>query len=232
MPNEPKDSNTIRKALNAIRSGADITTQAGPHSQGMSSDHPVMIAAFVDRGVARTFERILVENGIEPNFANVRGSCQVSVDAKDAKQATAIYFDCKQSLGDGKTSRNPRRYDLLIFSTVVGLTICLMFLAAVHFSRFKDLGDSRVIYDENSDIVMRGTELKVWVLAAKASLLALGAFVVCGHLADRFRMKNHKDPKFRRSVDVWEFLLLFTIPIMMFVLYGTMADLLPHLSFP
>jgi len=44
-PTGPKDEHKIRKALNAIRSGVDVSTPAGQHAGGMAPSHPVLIAS-------------------------------------------------------------------------------------------------------------------------------------------------------------------------------------------
>jgi len=231
QPNDPKDAHTIRKALNAIRSGANVTRRVGPHSEGFKSDHPVLIASFFDRDVARTFQKILIAHGIEPNISKSGNKCHVSVDAKDARPATEIYFDQKSTLADGKVSRNPRRHDLLIFCTVIGLTLCLLFFFVVAATASNPASNSRgyiPVYTEDGGGTIRSTQLKLWVLATKASLLLLGLFMVTGYLGDRYRMKKQKDPKLKRSVDVGEFLLLFAVPVMFFVLIETMTNILPH----
>lgn len=213
MTGDPKDSKTIRKALESIRSGANVARPVGPHAGGISPDHPVLIAAFVDPEVARTFQRMLIKQGIEPNTENSGGRCKVLVDAADAKQATGIYLARRKSLKDGKSSRNPSRYDFLILSAVVGVTLCVIFFIVVNGMNFK--------FKERHT---------VWFLATKASLLFLATCVVTGHLADRIRMKKFKDPKLRSSVDVWEFLLLFTYPILIYAFFGTVGALMKYLT--
>lgn len=214
MPGDPKDSQTIRKALDAIRSGANITTPVGPHANGMSPDHPVLIAAFVDPEVARTFQRMLIEQGIEPSSENSGGRYKVLVDAVDARQATGIYLARRKDLKDGKTSRNPGRYDYLIFSAVVGVTLCLIFFIVVGNGTKQDPKD----------------QLKAWLLATKAAFLFLAMCLVTGHLADRIRMKKFKGPKLKGSIDVWELLLLFTYPIMIYVFFGTIEALMKYIT--
>lgn len=228
----PKDQQTIRKALESIRSEANVTAPAGPHAEGMSPHHPVLIATFHSPNAARQFQKILIDGQIDPDIANEGGSTQVTVDAEDAKRATKLYFDHKEILSDGKALRNPRRHDLLILCTVIGLTLGVIIAVVLpnmmpHRSSFND--NNMVYYGDRKSI--RADDLVVWLRAAKVATLTFALIVITGHLGDRFRMKKLKDARLRRAVDLWEFLWLFAMPVIAYALFCAVADLLPLLRF-
>jgi hypothetical protein len=199
----------------------------------MDADYPVVVASFLDRDVARTFQKILIANRIEPNVSSKGRLCEVSVDAADAKRATAIYFEQKSVLSDGRASKNPRRHDYLIFGIVLGVTCCMMLLLVIWFqgvSPVRSSSNNEIVYSEDGGGKIRSIELMIWVLGVKASAILIGLFTLGGHLIDRFRMKQFKDAKLKRAVDAWEFLCLTAMPFLFFALLQTMGQLKPHLD--
>ncbi len=231
-PGGPKNEHSIRQALNKIRAGADVSTPAGPHAGGVSPGHPVLIAAFVDRDVARKFQRILLDNEIDPNVAVVGKSRKVSVDAKDAKRATAIYLECKERLADGKFSRNPGRHDWLFFCSLIGLVLGVVFGISVANMRVVPVNDAS--YERSNREVRESTPgqrlAKIRFLAAKSTLLIVGLVVISGHLVDRLRMKKRKGFD-RRRIGMWEFFCLTAVLFMTLSLVQTIVDLMPRVSF-
>jgi len=158
---------------------------------------------------------------------------QVSVDAKDSKQAIAIYLECKESLADGKFSRNPARHDWLFLSAAIGLAVGVVMAISMANMRAVPVNDPN--YEWHNSQINESTPqqrlAKIRFLCAKSVLLFVGLMVIGGHFADRLRMKKIKGTDRRRVFGLWEFFCLTAVLFIVLSLIQALSDLMPRLSF-
>ena len=186
----PRDGQTIRSALDSIRSGREPDRTPGPAADGMRADEQYNIATFHDQEIGRSFQRALSKAGVMSDSVIRRGKLEVYIDFEDGQRAGAILDEHRTRFPDKPLKGLRRRFDYLIFGVLIGVTVGIFFLLNAR--------QSRLIYS-----------------APVAFGLAGG---LSGHLIDRLR--GHYRRTGRLQFGIYEFLVLAMLPgIVAFLTY-------------
>ncbi|MFK7766180.1 MAG: hypothetical protein AB8B55_02975 [Mariniblastus sp.] len=186
----PKSKESIRASLNAISKDAGVVRESGPMKDGFAADYQITAGTFHARDNARRYQNLLTKKGLFSKLHSSRHGCVVMVDAEDSQMAAELYAIHKKEHPDFVPLANSRRFDYLIFGSIISLTIGFAILG-------EDFGNpvAHLLF---------------------ATFLAIGASM--GHLFDRLKGVFRSTGKLR--IGVWEFLIIATLPALFTLLFS------------
>ena len=163
----PKSANAIRAQLKSIKQTANVVRQKGPVDEETQTGRQVTVASFFDHKLGRRFQKELSSSGLFSDSA-VRGrKLEITVDYSDVKVASQASEKFRAQFPDRQHVKHSARYDCLIFGSLIGLVVGMVF----------------------------GFGTKDEIGAIAFAITVTGIFAAIGHLLDRAKMsaiQNHK----------------------------------------
>ena len=190
----PKTTSSIRASLESIHKTADVESHEGPFAQGMTGDYPIVVATFYDRNVARDLQKKLSQSGIFSKVIAAGQGGSVFVDNEDHDRASQLYLQSRNEFPNRVPKKQSRRFDLLIFGTVIGMTL--------------------------GGVLIDGALGRAEAITMFVSLTAI--FGTMGHLLDRLRIRYYRTGRIR--IGVWDLLIALSIIGMAIVVFDNIKE--------
>jgi len=129
----PKSDAEIRGKLRAIQKTADVQHVSGAMREGMAPTHQILIASFHNRNLAKTFQRLLGQNGIFCNDQIRNHQIHISVDYEDSENAARLATDFRIKNPDPIPDSQKRRFELPLLCVVLA---CVIACCMCEFAKF------------------------------------------------------------------------------------------------